>query len=155
MSYDWYIPVCTTYMTPCRIQRYDRYMTVVWQPMSRSYDCHIPVISLDPAQHLESSHHGWLREWWFLYILVYTSIYFYNLYILVYTCIYTLIHKINCIYMYILLPDFKTFSRQGHSFMMFQYHVIHNQCSAWHIVRNKMKKHSKLTVYTNFEKCYF
>ena len=37
-----------------------------------------------------------------MYILVYTSIYFYNLYIPVYTCIYTLIHKTHCIYKYII-----------------------------------------------------
>ncbi len=58
-------------MTPCHIQWYDRYMTVIWQPMS--YDCHIPVISLDPAQiviwpsydgHIPVINHFWGFQMW-------------------------------------------------------------------------------------------
>ena len=65
------------------------------------------------------------------------------------------IHTYPSINKYIHLPDFNTLSRQGHSFMMFQYHLIHIQCIVCYIIRNKVKKHSIMGVYTNFEKCYF
>ena len=78
-----------------------------------------------------------------------------SMYIPVYTSIYKYIPTTYCIYLYIHLLAIKTFFRQGHSFMMFQYHLIHIQCSVLHIIWNKVKKHSIMGVYTNFEKCYF
>ncbi len=104
---------------------------------------------------------GILTPWIRMIVLVYTSIYFtyiykyIYLYILVYTCIYKYMPKRYCIYRYIHLLAIETFSRPGHNFMMFQYHLMHIQCSAWHIVRYKVKKHRIMGVYTDLKECYF